>query len=565
MAYVLGGDFDRCIALFPAPAPFGEDIRYDPLYEGLRVEFDKLTSGASQTGIDWKSVRKSSLELLSTKSKDLTVATYLTLALFYMEGYGGLADGLDLILRYVGDGWDGIFPLRPKPRAGAIQMLSERLNLYIGARAPEPAEAALAAAVRERLESLQKLVAERMPDAVSFGSLNQTLREQLEAAPAPAAAAQESGAAAPDAASLATEAATPYVPPPPAAAAATPALAANAGAEEVADRIRTLIPALRQAAPLSPVPYRLLRSLKWDALSAPPPLDAASVSPGTTRIPPPRTQQKLALEGLFAAGHWAELLRASEAAFQEATGTFWLDLQRYTAAALVGLDREAGKRPAAAVEEEVTRLLARFDTLPTLFFADRKVPTPGKPSELMVERTPFASDTTRQWLDGLQAAASGGEAAPPMVLPAARAAADAGEPTLSPADARKVQELLAKQQAGAAFDLLQASIDRAPNLRGRFRARLAAARLCLQANQAGWARSLLEELLRESEVVSFEDWEPETAVDLYQLLALCYARPAKRGGPQDAEAAREQLETLRKKLFRLDLRAAAALEEALRR
>jgi type VI secretion system protein VasJ len=557
MAYVLGADFDRCVALFPAPATFGEDVRYDPLYEGLRVEIDKLTSGASQSGIDWKGVRKSSVELLSTKSKDLTVAAYLTLALFYMEGYGGLADGLDLVLRYVGDGWDGIFPLRPKPRAGAIQMLSERLNLYLGARPPEPSEAALAATVRERLDALQKLVAERLPDAISFGSLNQTLREQLEAAPPP-----EAGASSP----VATGDVASDVPPPAAATPATPALAPNAGADEVADRIRTLIPALRQADPLSPVPYRLLRSLKWDPLPAPPPLDAASVSPGTTRIPPPRTQQKLALEGLFTAGHWAELLRASEAAFQEATGTFWLDLQRYTAAALNGLDREAGKRPAAAVEEEVVRLLKRFDTLPTLYFADRKVPNPGKPSELIVERTPFASDATRQWLDSLQSAASPGEA--PMALPAARAAVDAGEPALSPADARKVQDLLAKQQPGgaaAAFDLLQAAIDRAPHLRARFRARLAAARLCLQANQAGWARTLLEELLRESEVVSFEDWEPETAVDLYQLLALCYARPAKRGGPQDADAAREQLETLRRKLFRLDLRAAAALEEALRR
>ncbi len=563
MAYVLGADFDRCVALFPAPATFGEDVRYDPLYEGLRVEIDKLTSGASQSGIDWKGVRKSSVELLSTKSKDLTVAAYLTLALFYMEGYGGLADGLDLVLRYVGDGWDGIFPLRPKPRAGAIQMLSERLNLYLGARPPEPSEAALAAAVRERLEALQKLVAERLPDAISFGSLNQTLREQLEAAPPPAPA-PEAGGAAGASAPVASEDAAAYVPPPPAAATpASPALAPNAGADEVADRIRTLIPALRQADPLSSVPYRLLRALKWDPLPAPPPLDPAAVSPGTTRIPPPRTQQKLALEGLFTAGHWAELLRASEAAFQEATGTFWLDLQRYTAAALNGLDREAGKRPATAVEEEVVRLLKRFDALSTLYFADRKVPNPAKPSELIVERTPFASDATRQWLDSLQSAASPGEA--PMALPAARAAVDAGEPALSPADARKVQELLAKQQPGGAFDLLQASIDRAPNLRARFRARLAAARLCLQANQAGWARTLLEELLRESEVVSFEDWEPETAVDLYQLLALCYARPAKRGGPQDADAAREQLEALRRKLFRLDLRAAAALEEALRR
>ncbi|HEV7518017.1 MAG TPA: TssA family type VI secretion system protein, partial [Thermoanaerobaculia bacterium] len=436
MPYVLGSDFARCIDRFPAPAPFGEDVRYDPLYEGLRIEIDKLTSGASQGGIDWKGVRKSSLELLSTKSKDLTVACYLTLALFYQDGYGGLADGVEIVIHFLQDGWDGIFPLRPKPRAGAIQMLSERLSLYIGAKTPEPSEVALATAVQERLQALQKLVLERMPDSVSFGALHQALKEQLESAPAPAPATSATSAISPttgepESPSVQPGEAAPVAPPPPTPATAP---APNAPAEELLDRIRVLLPALRQADPLSPIPYRLLRSLKWDPLPAPPPLDPASTNPGTSRIPPPRTQAKLALEGLFAAAHWADLLRTSEAAFQEATGTFWLDLQRYTVAALEGLDREGGKRAAGAVKEEVARLLQRFDALPTLFFADRKVPTPGKPSELMVERTPFASDATRQWLDSLQAAAVGGEPAA-MALPAARAV-ESGEPVLSPADSR---------------------------------------------------------------------------------------------------------------------------------
>ena len=125
--------------------------------------------------------------------------------------------------------------------------------------------------------------------------------------------------------------------------------------------------------------------------------------------------------------------------------------------------------------------------------------------------------------------------------------------------------MLARQQSTAAFDLLQSAVDKAPNQRARFRTRLAAARLCLQANQAAWARALLETLLNETETFQFEDWEPETAADLYQLLALCYSRPAKKGGPQDPEAARVQIEILRKKLFRIDMRAAAGLEEALRR
>ena len=84
--------------------------------------------------------------------------------------------------------------------------------------------------------------------------------------------------------------------------------------------------------------------------------------------------------------------------------------------------------------------------------------------------------------------------APAACLPSARAV-ESAEPALSPADARTAQELLARQQSTAAFDLLQSAVDKAPNQRSRFRTRLAAARLCLQANQAAWARALLETLL----------------------------------------------------------------------
>jgi type VI secretion system protein VasJ len=252
-------------------------------------------------------------------------------------------------------------------------------------------------------------------------------------------------------------------------------------------------------------------------------------------------------------------LNASEAAFLEGGGTFWLDLQRYTAAAL---EKLGSQRAAEAVQEEVVRLLGRLEALATLSFAERTLTDPKRPSERTIERTPFASDETRQWLESLKGAKADAEA-PAAFLPPSQAIAS--EPTLTPADMRAVQELLSRQQPGAAFDLLQTAIDKAPQQRTRFRTRLAAARLCLQANQPAWARALLETLLSDSEAFRFEDWEPETAADLYQLLAVCSARPAKKGGPHDPEAARIQIETLRRKLFRLDLRAAAALEEALKK
>lgn len=562
MPHVLGADFAKCCDLFPGDIPYGADVRYDPVFENLKTEVLKLTAHSSlEGGVDWKSVKAWSLEILGTKSKDLTVASYLTLSLFVLDGYGGLADGLAIVQKYIQDDWDGIFPpsARPRNRALTLDWLVTRLSPFMEIKSPEPFEIALLAPLREQLSAFQEGVRQRlMNDAPSFSELNAALGTYLEdLSTTPPAGDNGSAAAASAAEAPAAQGATPA-----AATRPEPAVAVAPGtpADEIAGRIRALIPPLREADPLSPIPYRLLRTLKWD-VAAEPPLDPNSPNAGTTRIPPPRTQQRTALENMLAAGNWAALLTTSEGTFQDPGGTFWLDLHRYTASALEGL---GAPRAAEAVKEEVARLLGRLKSLSTFYFADRTVaPDPRRPNERTIERTPFASEETRQWIETLKADAAG-DAAPAVLLPSARAV-ETAEPALSPADARTVQELLSRQQSTAAFDLLQSAVDKAPNQRSRFRTRLAAARLCLQANQAAWARALLETLLNETETFQFEDWEPETAADLYQLLALCYARPAKKGGPQDPEAARAQIEILRKKLFRIDMRAAAGLEDALRR
>ncbi len=573
MPQVLGDDFAKVIDRFAGAAPFGEDAKYDPVYQDLRAEVQKLTAHSSLDGsVDWKNIRKWSLDILSVRSKDLTVASYLTLALFQLNGYAGMTDGLEILHKYLKDDWEGIFPpsARPRNRALALEWLVTRLAPILEERPPQPAEAALLRPLRERLDALQETVRLRlMHDAPSFSDLNSALSGHLANLPEEGTAVEEGATAgeieaSAEPAPASQTAVAPQRPAPPRAAPVRPAepeLPANAPATEVTGRIRALIPALRQADPLGPLPYRLLRTLKWDGLTAAPPVNPQSASADTTRIPAPRPQQQSTLEGLLSTGNWAELLKASEGMFQEEGGPVWLDLQRYTVLALEGL---GAARAAEVVKDELVRLLKRLDTLPSLWFADRSVPVPGRPHEKTVERTPLAAEATRRWLETLQAASE--PAAPAVDLPPARATHASGiaEPALPPAEARAIQDLLARQP-GAAFDRLQALLEKAPHRRARFQTRLAAARLCFQVNQAPWARTLLEDLLREIETFTFEDWEPETASDLYLLLALCYARPARKGGPQDQEAARAQIEDLRRKLFRLDLRAAAALEEALRK
>ncbi|HNX52040.1 MAG TPA: hypothetical protein PKL08_17860, partial [Thermoanaerobaculaceae bacterium] len=62
----------------------------------------------------------------------------------------------------------------------------------------------------------------------------------------------------------------------------------------------------------------------------------------------------------------------------------------------------------------------------------------------------------------------------------------------------------------------------------------------------------------------FERWEPETAIQVYQVTALCYARLAKDRKTENREVLRAEIEKLKARLFRLDMRAAAVVEEMIR-
>lgn len=555
MANVLGADFQKCLDHFAGASPFGVDARYDSTFMDLKAEILKLTAMSSKEGrIDWKSVKAWSVEILTATSKDLTVAGYLAMALLLTDGYAGLLDGLEIIHTFVRDDWDGIYPpaARLKARVLGLEWLVTRLSPLIEDRPPTTEEAPLLPRLRELAQAIGEVARERCgADAPSFSGLVGAFSARIaDVSSAPPEATDD--AAVPPAAAAAPPAAAPSpggspqpAVAPPGAAPAVPRAreaAAVVSAGEVKEQVRVLAAALRQIEPVSPLSFRLLRALKWDELAGPPPADPAT---GRTRVPPPRPQQRTALEGLFQAGQWADLLQGSEGAFGEPSGTFWLDLQRYTVAALEGLDASGQGRGPAAVKAEVGALLSRFSNLAGLQFSDG---------------TPFATEATRTWLEEITKTAEG-----MPTLPTASAGRGAESPVLSEADAAEVRKLFAAKKLAAALDILQRGIERAPTARATFQTRLAAARLCLEAEQTPWARTLLEELLRDMEAFTFERWEPETAVEVLQLLAVGYARLAKDRKTENREGLRDEIETIKGRLFRLDMRAAAAVDELLRR
>lgn len=61
--------------------PAGQEARYTPEYEQLQAEIDKLSLPSASRGVDWRKVESLASVILAQKSKDLAVASYLTVAL----------------------------------------------------------------------------------------------------------------------------------------------------------------------------------------------------------------------------------------------------------------------------------------------------------------------------------------------------------------------------------------------------------------------------------------------------------------------------------------------------
>lgn len=559
MAYVLGEEFERCLKLFAGPAPYGEDPKGDSTFFDIRAEIQKLTAHSStEGGVDWKAVRAWGVEILGKKSKDLTTASYLALALFVTEGYRGLADGLALLTTLAEEHWEGVFPpaARLRTRVTALEWLVTRLTPLVEDRPAIPEDQPAIVAIGATLARLQEVATARlMHEAPSFGELAAAVSARRASAPpaTPADAAPSTSqnqpvepiAAPPSPAMVAPAASAPAphpappTPPGPTGVPAAAAPAAGATVDDIKTAFAPLLAAWRQTDPVNAAHFRITRALRWDELSGPPPADPAS---GRTRISPPRPQLRTALDGAFGSARWHDLLHASEGAFAESAGLFWLDLQFYSASAAAGIDPARGKAVAEVVTSACAQILERMPHLPELSFSDG---------------TPFAADRTRKWLEETT------ETRGPTLTMISGASSTAGS-TFESSELAEARELFGRKRLAQALEILQRGIERAGSARARFNTRLAAAQACLQAEQEGWARTLLEELGRDMEAFTFERWEPETAIQVLQLTAMCYARLARDRKTENRDALRAEVEKLKARLFRLDMRAAAVVEEMLR-
>ena len=96
-------------------AACGPNLEYDPVFVALElavlgkpeVQYGETITAAVPP--EWKVVRKMAAELLA-RSRDLRLAVYLLRAELALTGIGGMAEGLHLIERLLGERWDSVHP-----------------------------------------------------------------------------------------------------------------------------------------------------------------------------------------------------------------------------------------------------------------------------------------------------------------------------------------------------------------------------------------------------------------------------------------------------------------------
>jgi type VI secretion system protein VasJ len=506
--------------------PAGSDARYEPEYEKLQAEIDKLSSPSASGGIDWKKVSDLAGSILDKKCKDLLVASYLAVSQIHIRRIEGLTDGLKVIHDLIEYYWDDLFPpkKRMRGRLAAIEWWIEKTEMALKGITSQPIAAEKADAIHQALTQIDSLLVEHLPQPPllrpiqrvleEFPSVSQGQSEPDSTSTAEPPQPQQSPALKPE---------TPRESPQTAAASDEPReLATESDAQKF---ITTGMQKVRQAAAfllehnsINAMAYRYRRAAAWSLVSALPPQ-----SNGQTRIPPPAPQIRQALLDLRESGNWNALIMSAEQRLSQFI--FWFDLNRFSAEALAGLGN-GYQQAYEAVCQETAFFIYRFPTLAELSFSDG---------------CPFADPETRQWLNDIAIGANSVAAAGAAMSEPADAApkTDHMANTLA-----KAQGLAKKKKLPQAVRLFQTELKNCDSQQEVLMWRSALCRILIGSKRTDMALPHLELILKDIETYRLVSWDPQSALEGLKLVWTGYTQHTDKEVKRNAQAVLSQIAKL---------------------
>jgi type VI secretion system protein ImpA len=533
----------------PGDNPSGADLRYDPVYEKIkeaRRQEDDVPLGQWERDIkvaDWPQVIKLGTDILTTKSKDLQIAAWLTEAAIRQEGFSGLRGGLQLMEGLLDKYWDTLWPpiedgdaeLRAAPlswvglklevpvksvplvRAGHNFFKHNESQMIVGYEAGCEGDGKKLAARQEKINEgklpgeewdkafeatpkpfYKQLVADLDASLKGIAALDQmgdkfgdaspgygTLKKAVEDVHHVAVALLKAKLAVdPDPIEPETSTSDGAA----VADASGPLTPEPTSREDAIGRITMAARYLRGVEPANPAAYLMLRGFRWGEIRA----SNGKLEPRLLQAP--TTQLRSQLKLLLLDQKWPALLEAGENAMALPCGRGWLDLQRYSIAAASHLGPEY-----APVEASLRTALKAY-------LAD----VPSIAEMTMMDDTPTANAETQEWI------AEDLKVAPAAPEPVSEAEGSATQDI----DGSDALALARGGRAEQAVAMLKEQLALERTVRGRFRRRTQLAAVLVEAGQDAIAQPILEDLVAQIDKYQLEEWESGEMV-AEPLVLLC--------------------------------------------
>ncbi len=461
-----------------ADEPSGENVRYDDDFEAAKAEFEKLSE------IDYEMIGDVCTELLATKTKDVLVASYLAVALTARNELIGLAEGILVLQIMVDNFWETILPPKPVAKSNAIKFFAQKTSGFLEKYKPGERDRLTVALVLERLTSFQSFITENMGDhAPPLSGLLKVISDIERRLPK--IEVEKKGGPGPAGPAVPVEQAEIQSP-----VAAAAAIVKGATF-------------LRESNPTSPVPYKILRGLRWGPIVTAPPNEN-----GKTKVAGPIPQRKTFLTGLVEDPDQKKLITEAENTFADGSFNFWIDLQYLIAGAMTKLG-ESYDSARQVILEETALLLNRVPELVDLTFADG---------------SPFVGPECADWLEK-------------EVRPLFSSFEDDGDMVSDneqlESQKKEAQKLLKKGKVQDAIRTMREGADLDRTTKDKFLRQLYTANLCLAGDRPIVARAILEKMAQAAERHDLAGWDPQLTIAVLSSLRTCYIAETAKAIPAD--------------------------------
>ena len=497
-------------------APAGDDVRDQDVFVDLQAEMNRsqtVTSGASAV-VDWSNIRKISASILESRSKDLLVAAYFSVAMAKTEGPAGAVEGISLLNAMVAEHWEALFPpiSRLRARRTALSWWMTQMQEILPALSSPPlSPEVMAQGVRE-IRELNAALGEKDPDGPSLSPLYplvEGLPVTLPETP-PLSPSESTG----------TPARAPSSAPSPDRPENTLSISQEGDPlttlEVISPALLSLADRLLEAGPEDSRSHVLSRLILWEGIREMP-----SNEEGMTRIPAPPPHVLSALETQLESGTEDDALRFLLG--RQAEFPFWLDLSFRAGKILEGRGPN-GSGGAEALRGALRTLVARLPGIECLSFSGGE--------------RPFLSEEGRAWI------AQG-------TMSAETDEADDGSPRSNPA-LSAVRSAISAGKIFEACDLFEEIRRKEPSPRGRFLLNLEFLSTVEQMGREIPVLSLANVLFEEIERVDLALWEPALAARALPVLCRIYRSSGD-------ETMRGRAEKLAVRLSALDISGATRL------